>query len=65
MFNTCDENFENCQCAGAQRRIDAGDIDCETALCPRGCAVCIYCLMEVIEGCANGYYFDEITSPSE
>jgi hypothetical protein len=53
MYRSCGEKWETCECTAAQRRIDSGEINCETAQCPTGCEVCIYCLMEVID-CVGG-----------
>lgn len=49
LSESCDELFRNCQCPSAKFSIDNGRIDCEVERCPAGCAVCSFCLEEVLD----------------
>ena len=46
LYETCGDDWSECSCAGAERRIGNGSIDCTTAVCPNNCDVCVLCLME-------------------
>jgi hypothetical protein len=50
LSETCNDNFsiEGCECRHAEKKIESGDIDCETAVCPPKCSVCDYCLTTVL-----------------
>jgi len=48
LAESCDELFRNCQCPSAKFLIDNGRIDCEVERCPPGCAVCSFCLEDVL-----------------
>ena len=39
----------NCQCYDAQRRVDIGEIECGSDVCPDDCFVCEYCMYYVVE----------------
>ncbi|GFH56187.1 hypothetical protein CTEN210_12663 [Chaetoceros tenuissimus] len=51
LESTCDPYYRTCQCTDAQRLINEGKIDCETASCPEDCALCDFCLQDVIPNC--------------
>jgi hypothetical protein len=48
LSKTCDQYFENCECPDAQRLVDEGRINCSQAKCPADCAVCNFCLKDVV-----------------
>lgn len=58
LQSTCnqpiDENFSGCQCADAESRIAAGEINCGFDLCPQDCEVCKVCLYYAIDNCLMG-----------
>ncbi len=53
MKNSCEQTDSgediNCKCYDAQRRIDNGQIDCRSDLCPDDCEVCKFCLYYVVD----------------
>ena len=48
LSKTCDQYFENCECPDAQRLVDEGRINCSQTKCPADCAVCNFCLKDVV-----------------
>lgn len=53
LESTCDPYYRTCQCTDAQRLINEGKIDCETASCPEDCALCDFCLEDLIPNCIS------------
>jgi hypothetical protein len=50
LSETCipDTNYQGCECRHAEKKIESGDIDCETDVCPPNCQVCDFCLKKVL-----------------
>ena len=60
---TCDGNPLENQLY-AQKRIDRGEIDYETFLCPDGCEVCKSCLYYIINDCVDSKTFEPTSVPT-
>ena len=38
-----------CECSGAERKINSGQIVCGVDICPADCAICQFCLYDILD----------------
>ena len=66
MSETCipDTNYQGCECRHAEKKIESGDINCETDVCPPDCVVCNFCLETVLDCLEPGSATAPTTAPN-